>query len=183
MVIATFESDLIEKQKYENFALLRKQKMLKYMFNGEFLNDAIPEKTVSNTVSVATLFPFLVGIQSDKITLKKLLYRLECKNGISAWEKQNYNNTIYQWGYPNMWAPLVYFAFFALKQSGLIVDANRIGEKYLTAVEKTFEKTLKLWEKYDAETGEKATVNEYTETEMLGWTAGVYNYIYEEINQ
>ena len=183
MVIATFESDLIEKQKYENFALLRKQKMLKYMFNGEFLNDAIPEKTVSNTVSVATLFPFLVGIQSDKITLKKLLYRLECKNGISACEKQNYNNTIYQWGYPNMWAPLVYFAFFALKQSGLIVDANRIGEKYLTAVEKTFEKTLKLWEKYDAETGEKATVNEYTETEMLGWTAGVYNDIYEEINQ
>ena len=183
MVIATFESDLIEKQKYENFALLRKQKMLKYMFNGEFLNDAIPGKTVSNTVSVATLFPFLVGIQSDKITLKKLLYRLECKNGISACEKQNYNNTIYQWGYPNMWAPLVYFAFFALKQSGLIVDANRIGEKYLTAVEKTFEKTLKLWEKYDAETGEKATVNEYTETEMLGWTAGVYNDIYEEINQ
>ena len=183
MVIATFESDLIEKQKYENFALLRKQKMLKYMFNGEFLNDAIPEKTVSNTVSVATLFPFLVGIQSDKITLKKLLYRLECKNGISACEKQNYNNTIYQWGYPNMWAPLVYFAFFALKQSGLIVDANRVGEKYLTAVEKTFEKTLKLWEKYDAETGEKATVNEYTETEMLGWTAGVYNDIYEEINQ
>ena len=183
MVIATFESDLIEKQKYENFALLRKQKMLKYMFNGEFLNDAIPEKTVSNTVSVATLFPFLVGIQSDKITLKKLLYRLECKNGISACEKQNYNNTIYQWGYPNMWAPLVYFAFFALKQSGLIVDANRIGEKYLTAVEKTFEKTLKLWEKYDAETGEKATVNEYTETQMLGWTAGVYNLLFDLIRR
>ena len=183
MVIAAFESDLIEKQKYENFALLRKQKMLKYMFNGEFLNDAIPEKTVSNTVSVATLFPFLVGIQSDKITLKKLLYRLECKNGISACEKQNYNNTIYQWGYPNMWAPLVYFAFFALKQSGLIVDANRIGEKYLTAVEKTFEKTLKLWEKYDAETGEKATVNEYTETQMLGWTAGVYNLLFDLIRR
>ena len=183
MVIATFESDLIEKQKYENFALLRKQKMLKYMFNGEFLNDAIPEKTVSNTVSVATLFPFLVGIQSDKITLKKLLYRLECKNGISACEKQNYNNTIYQWGYPNMWAPLVYFAFFALKQCGLIVDANRIGEKYLTAVEKTFEKTLKLWEKYDAETGEKATVNEYTETQMLGWTAGVYNLLFDLIRR
>ena len=183
MVIATFESDLIEKQKYENFALLRKQKMLKYMFNGEFLNDAIPGKIVSNTVSVATLFPFLVGIQSDKITLKKLLYRLECKNGISACEKQNYNNTIYQWGYPNMWAPLVYFAFFALKQSGLIVDANRIGEKYLTAVEKTFEKTLKLWEKYDAETGEKATVNEYTETQMLGWTAGVYNLLFDLIRR
>ena len=95
MVIATFESDLIEKQKYENFALLRKQKMLKYMFNGEFLNDAIPGKIVSNNVSVATLFPFLVGIQSDKITLKKLLYRLECKNGISACEKQNYNIVFY----------------------------------------------------------------------------------------
>ena len=95
MVASLYENkNKKEKQKYENFALLRKQKMLKYMFNGEFLNDAIPGKTVSNTVSVATLFPFLVGIQSDKITLKKLLYRLECENGISACEKQNYNNTI-----------------------------------------------------------------------------------------
>ena len=38
-------------------------------------------------------------------------------------------------------------------------------------------------EKYDAVKGGKATANEYTETEMLGWTAGVYNDIYEEINQ
>ena len=49
--------------------------------------------------------------------------------------------------------------------------------------EKTFEKTLKLWEKYDAETGEKATVNEYTETQMLGWTAGVYNLLFDLIRR
>ena len=47
--------------------------------------------------------------------------------------------------------------------------------KYVTkAVEDEFNRCGKLWEKYDAVSGEKATVNEYSETEMMGWTAGVY---------
>ena len=50
-------------------------------------------------------------------------------------------------------------------------------------MEDCFANTGKLWEKYDAVNGGKATANEYAETEMLGWTAGVYNDIYEEINQ
>ena len=44
-----------------------------------------------------------------------------------------------------------------------------------------FEKTGKLWEKYNAESGELDFNSEYGTPEMLGWTAGVYvvckNYI------
>ena len=54
-------------------------------------------------------------------------------------------------------------------------------KKYLAAVERSFAETGKLWEKYDAVTGHKATQNEYTETEMLGWTAGVYSVLYDEL--
>ena len=71
----------------------------------------------------------------------------------------------------------------ALDKLGLHNDSARIGNKYLSAVEDSFAATGKLWEKYDAVRGGKATVNEYTETEMLGWTAGVYNVIYDEIKQ
>lgn len=182
-IIAEFESDLNQKQKYISLANERIKKLNKYSYNGEFLNDAIPNKKVSLIVSVATLLPFLAGIQTDKHTLLKLIDKLEFKNGLSACEKQDYNNTIYQWGYPNMWANLVWFCFATLEANGLHDQARRIGEKYLSAVESTFEKTGKLWEKYDANTGDKATVNEYCETQMLGWTAGVYNVIYDKIRR
>ena len=82
-----------------------------------------------------------------------------------------------------MWAPLVWFVYCALVNVGLLDDSERIGQKYLSTVEQSFGDTGKLWEKYDAVRGGKATVNEYTETEMLGWTAGVYNAIYDELNQ
>lgn len=73
--------------------------------------------------------------------------------------------------------------FTRSKRSAAPEEAERIGKKYLLTVEGCFANTGKLWEKYDAVKGGKATANEYTETEMLGWTAGVYNDIYEEINQ
>ena len=43
-----------------------------------------------------------------------------------------------QWGYPNMWAPLVWFAFYALKAVGAYEEAVRIGKKYLLTVEDCF---------------------------------------------
>ena len=91
------------------------------------------------------------------------------------------HDAVYQWDYPNMWAPLVWFCYEALRQTGLHEDAVRIAQKYLAAVERSFAETGKLWEKYDAVTGHKATQNEYTETEMLGWTAGVYSVLYDEL--
>lgn len=182
-VIALFEKSEEQKQKYLEFANLRKERIKTYCFNGQFLNDAIPNEKVSTIVSVATLLPFLVGISNDKEMLKQLLDKLEFENGVSACEYQDYNGRVYQWGYPNMWANLVWFTYSALKKNGLFEDGKRIGEKYLKAVENSFEKTGKLWEKYDALTGDKATVNEYAETEMLGWTAGVYNVIFDDLRK
>ncbi|MFR6641122.1 MAG: trehalase family glycosidase [Christensenellales bacterium] len=49
-----------------------------------------------------------------------------------------------------------------------------MAEFWLNDVAGTFEKTGKLYEKYDGEKGGAATVNEYGVPEMLGWTAGTF---------
>ena len=46
-----------------------------------------------------------------------------------------------------------------------------------------FAKTNKLWEKYDVNIGSRSILNEYSETEMLGWTAGCYNVLYDYLKE
>ena len=41
-------------------------------------------------------------------------------------------------------------------------------------MEKLFEKTGTLWEKYNVFTGDTDTKSDYESRIMLGWTAGVY---------
>lgn len=176
-------ADSPEKRKeYLRAAEARKEKMTLYCFDGEKLTDAIPGKSYSDTVSAACAAPFVVGLSSDGAALSSILKRLECEKGLAACEKKSCD-AAYQWGYPNMWAPLVWLFYEALVKTGLTEDARRIGEKYLSTVERSFAATEKLWEKYDAVTGEKATLNEYAETEMLGWTAGVYNVIFDALRK
>ena len=53
-------------------------------------------------------------------------------------------------------------------------NAMRLAEKYVRAVEQTFVKTGKLFEKYNLLEGSADAVSEYGTPEMMGWTAGVY---------
>lgn len=169
-------------EEYRKAAQARRQRLLQFCFDGTKLTDAIPGTLFGSAVSAACMLPFMVGLSSDPSVLRDLLDDLECECGIAACKKQKHD-AIYQWDYPNMWAPLVWFCYEALKQTGLHEDAARIAQKYLATVERSFAVTGKLWEKYDAVTGQKATRNEYAETEMLGWTAGVYSVLYDELGE
>ncbi len=79
----------------------------------------------------------------------------------------------YQWAYPNVWPPTVYMTVAGLSRYGFHEDARRIAHKFLRTTDRLFEKTGRLWEKTDAETGGVAG-GEYEAAPMLGWTAGVY---------
>ena len=57
---------------------------------------------------------------------------------------------------------------------GLKEVAARLTEKYLSATDKIFALTKRLWEKYNAVTGDMGVASEYGTPEMLGWSAGVY---------
>ena len=64
---------------------------------------------------------------------------------------------------------------FGLLKYGFKTDALRIAEKYVSLVEKNFETTNNLWEKYNVVEGTVNTNNEiFKMPPMIGWTAGVY---------
>ena len=69
-------------------------------------------------------------------------------------------------------------AVAAAERLGLKEEAKRLTEKYLCATEDIFDKTERLWEKYNAETGGLDVKAEYDTPEMLGWSAGVYMAFY-----
>ena len=112
--------------------------------------------------------------------MKRALGKLECAHGISASERENANG--WQWDYPMLWPSNAWAAFEALKNCGLNGDAKRIAKKYIESIEETFAKTGTLWEKYDAQTGDSgAPKKEGNASPMLGWTAGVYKYLVNQL--
>ena len=127
----------------------------------------------------AGYLPYVAGIARDLDGLNLINQKLLCEYGVVSCEQLPPNGETYQWGYPNAWAPHNYFAYLANERAGNRAVAQEIVSKFLSVVADTFESQGKLYEKYDAVKGGKAHVNEYGTPEMLGWTAGVYQYFYK----
>ena len=82
-----------------------------------------------------------------------------------------------------MWPPLILIAFDGAIKINNEKKATELALIYTKTVEKEFAKTNKLWEKYDVNIGSRSILNEYSETEMLGWTAGCYNVLYDYLKE
>lgn len=113
--------------------------------------------------------------------MKAALDKLEFRHGVVAFYKKA--PYMYQWDYPNVWPPVQYFAAVAAENAGEKERARTIMKKYVDAVAGEFERSGGLWEKYSAETGACAAVNEYEITPMLGWTAGVYALFFDKLSR
>lgn len=174
-----------EPQMTENFssaAKKRKALMDKYCLKKDGLYYDYDLKTglKRDFYSSGQFMPFLTGLSDDEKALKKLTSLLEGPHGVFPTQIYERKSVTYQWAYPNTWAPDNYFCVRALKQNGLFPDAFRVAEKFTENVAVTFIKTGRLWEKYDGLFGGVAKKNEYSITEMLGWTGGVYSAFYNE---
>lgn len=99
--------------------------------------------------------------------------RLEYEYGLSSCAQGNYRH-VYQWSYPNGWAPLHYIAVHGLHKYGLDADAGRLAKKYVDMVAQNFDVTGNLWEKYNVVEGNINVSNEYEMPTMMGWTAGTF---------
>lgn len=164
---------------WEETAKERQDKMNKLMWDEEkriYLDYNHAEDWLSPIPSAASFWPYFMKVApKDRVDgLKNILNILEAKYAILTAVKTEEN---YQWGYPNSWAPCNFGAVIALLNYGLKEDALRIAKKYTSLIEANYEKTGGLWEKYNAETGTTDVVNEYDMPEMMGWTAGVYQYL------
>lgn len=161
----------------------RKNLINKFFINpkdGVYYDYNFKEKTFSPILSCASFYPFALGVSTDKTSAKKALERLEGEFGVAACENRGKDDYL-QWDYPSMWAPLIYFTFNALKNCGLIEDANRVAKKYINTLDSCYQKTNSLWEKYSVIDGGVAYSKEYETPQMMGWTAGTYRYLQEQI--
>lgn len=160
----------------------RKQLINKYMLNpenGVYYDYDFKSGKFSSVVSGASLYPYALGISTDKVGAKNALAKLELPFGLAACEYRGEDEKYWQWDYPSMWPTNMYFAYEGLKNCGLTEDADRVMNKYLDTVDRCFEQTGELWEKYDAKNGIVSVTSEYTTPAMMGWTAGIYRYFQE----
>lgn len=161
---------------YKQAATARKEKMQTLMKkDGVYYDYNFVDNKLSDVVSCAAFYPYFVGLDDDRTGYLKALAVLERQYGVVAcrWDTGNF-----QWSEPNSWAPLNYIAVAAAERLGLKTEAKRLADKYLAVTEKIYQKTERLWEKYNAETGDLDVASEYGTPEMLGWTAGVYMAFY-----
>ena len=175
-----------EAEAYEGYADKRKAKMEQYMRNQEngiFYDYNFKTGEFSSVVSCASMYPFAVGLSDDKEAAKKVLERLELPYGVAACEYRGEDAKYWQWDYPCMWPSNVYFTYMGLKHVGLMEEAKRIAKKYLDTADRCFEQTGSLWEKYDAAQGVVSVTSEYETPEMMGWTAGVYRFLEENLKR
>ena len=173
-----------EQEKWLSAAAERKILMEKYCLDkktGVFFDYDYVNCRTTEIYCAACYVPFAFGLSDDGIAVEKINSRILLDFGVSACENIPSGGKKYQWGFPNSWAPHAYFAYTANQLTGNAERAKEIAVKYLNNVDGEFNRSGKLFEKYDAACGGKATVNEYGTPEMLGWTAGVFKFFIEEL--
>lgn len=165
----------------------RKELMDKYLLNKEdglyydynFVKKDFQQLEFSFT---GQFVPFFTGVSSDKKALKHLLNKVEFEYGIASTGKYT-SPYVYQAAYPYSWPYDNGLAFWALKEIGMEEDIQRMGMKYLTMCANSYTIAGHLWETYDATKDGIAEKKEYPNKEMLGWTAGIYQWIYYYLNK
>lgn len=173
-----------EEEIWKKAAERRRELMRQYMKTGDgyFTDYDYVNNKFSDVFSAASFYPLFVSLADDEEAAKtvRMLSRLEENFGISACEKNGKEGN-FQWNYPNGWAPHQYLVFRALKNYGYEKEAKRVAEKYITLVEKVFSETNNLWEKYNVVDGNIEVNTESPMPPMMGWSAGVYLALKDEL--
>ena len=168
-----------EVRKWLSLADKRKDLMNRYCLNpndGLFYDYDYINGSLSKIYSAAEFNLLWSGLatKSQARTIVQALPRLEEKYGIVPCEKGE-RQRIYQWDYPNCWAPLQLLAIKGLDKYGYKQEALRIARKYTTGIINNYKHTGNLWEKYNAVTGNLDVNDEYKMPgAFMGWTAGVF---------
>ena len=167
-----------KEERWDSAAKHRKELMIKYMCadDGVLYDYNFVKEERSTMLTAASYYPLfanmLTGDEAEKSILK--LMSLEAEYGILTCEENSEPGT-YQWNYPNGWPCLQYIAAVGLGNYGYGDDAKRVAQKYVTLVEKVFDETGNLWEKYNIVEGNTEVCSEnYGMPVMMGWTAGSY---------
>ena len=164
-----------ESEQFKDLANNRKELINKYFFDkkqGVYVDYHLSDGKHSKVITAASLYPHAMGISNDRESALKVLKELELECGVSTAAYRD-EKQYYQWDYPVMWGETTFIVFLALLNVGDKEDAKRVMDKYMSTIEKQFELTGLLWEKYDARDGSIMNV-EYDAPPFMGWTASTY---------
>lgn len=171
LILSRGEEDLWNRR-----AADRKALMDRFLYNPEkgfYMDWNYRSNKFSPMISAASLFPLYLGLMHQSEGIMQTLEReLLLPYGVAGTTEPEHGYLL-QWEHPNIWAPLQYVAFCACRNAGYPQLAKQIAERYVDLIDKNFEKTGNLWEKYNGLTGDVVNA-EYNAPPMMGWTAGVY---------
>ncbi|WP_411897775.1 trehalase family glycosidase [Elizabethkingia occulta] len=162
---------------YAQRAEKRKQCIDLYFWDenaGIYRDYHIKKHKKTSSEHIATLYPLFLGLANEKqakavseTIAEKFLYQ----GGLVTTTKE----TGQQWDLPNAWAPYQWLGFLGMKNYGYTQLADTIKNNWSTNVERVYNNTGKLMEKYNAlDTKTIAGGGEYPNQDGFGWTNGVY---------
>jgi alpha,alpha-trehalase len=161
---------------FARHAAARRAAIDRYLWDspaGAYLDYRWTQHASTTRLSAAMLYPLFVGLASDSqasavadTTRRDLLKA----GGIVTTPLDSGQ----QWDAPNGWAPIQWIAISGLRRYGQDSLAETIACRWMIDVNKLYEQSGKLVEKYDVMTvGRSGGGGEYPTQDGFGWTNGV----------
>ncbi len=165
-----------EAYQFEKRAQRRKSAILHFCWNsdeGSFFDYDAKKRTLTSVWSLASVYPLFFQI-ADSDQARSVAKHLEDKFLKPGGLVTTLNETGQQWDYPNGWAPLQWLAYKGLQNYGYNRLAREIRTRWLNLVDKVYNQTGKMMEKYNVvDTNLEAGGGEYPGQDGFGWTNGV----------
>ncbi len=162
---------------WENRAQLRAERCRELLADGGIFYDYDKkEGRINRFYHAASLYPLYFGMATKEeaaAAVEKLLPNIMTEWGVLTCEKSDERGS-FQWGYPNGWPPLQMIAVNGLIRYGYETEALSIAKGFVRTIERAFEETGHIWEKYNVVEGNSNAAAEYETPTMLGWTYGAY---------
>jgi alpha,alpha-trehalase len=142
---------------------------------GFYFDYNVETKKRSTFYSLAGYYPLWVGIADEEKAekLKDKLSFFEYPGGLANTQNKDLLEER-QWDWPNGWAPLQLIVVEGLMKYGFGEDAKRIAEKWVNLISEYYEKTGKIYEKYNVVDSCLAKSERYQHQEGFGWTNAVF---------
>ena len=161
---------------YGQYASGRRQYIQNYFFNPDFswFDDLNIDGKFMYNKTLAGTFPMFFGLASDEQAGYCAAY-IQQKFLLDGGLATTTEHSGQQWDYPNGWAPLQYITVHGLLRYGYDELATEIMNRWCTTVEREFNASGKIMEKYNVvDTNMKGGGGEYPNQDGFGWTNAVY---------
>lgn len=184
-----YESDLAEyhkllrNRKKQNEYIIqsekRRRKMNSLMWNfkkGFYFDYDYRHKKQSTFYSVAGFYPLWAKMATYTQAKKMVdaLAHFEFAGGMANTQSKKLSGEYKQHDYPNGWPHQQWIVIKGLMNYGFKNEAMRLAKKYLDLNKKIFERTGKLWEKYNVVKSDIGKSERYPTQSGFAWTNAVF---------